>query len=122
MDADLGATETTETNLGTITMPATGVSRIVGVSCSIVIQTGTAAEGSAGEFRLAFKTVSGSFIFPADVFHGPAGTLADQGVVYKPTMLPVDIPVPANETVTCYAALDLAQTGTVHGHVFLIME
>lgn len=119
---DLGATETIETELGTITIPATGVSKIVGIAASIAIQTATAGEGTHGEVRLAFKTVSGSFVFPVDIIYGPAGTLADSGHSYKPTILPVEIPVPPNETITVYAALDLAQTGTCHGHVFLLME
>lgn len=119
---DLGATETTETSLGDITIPSAGVTRIIGVYANIAIETATAGEGTQGHFRLAFKTVSGTFKFPADIIFGPAGTLADSGHSYKPTIIPVDIPVPPNETISCYATLEVAQTGTCHALVGVIYE
>lgn len=118
----LGATETTETSLGTITIPATGVTRIVGIYGIATIETSTAAQGAAGGFRLAFKTVSGTFKFPATIFQGPAGTLAGIGPDQKPSIIPVDIAVPANETVTVYLTLFLAQTGACRGMVGVIFE
>lgn len=118
----LGSTETTETSLGSISIPATGVSRIVGIYGIATIQTTTAAEGTAGGFRLAFKTVSGTFKFPVTVFQGAAGTLADIGPVHMPQIIPVDIAVPSNETITCYVTLNLAQTGTCRGMVGVIYE
>lgn len=118
----LGATETTETDLGDITIPSAGVSKIVGIYGIATIQTTTAAEGTAGYFRLSFKSVSGTFRFPAQIFQGAAGTLADIGPSQDPKIIPVDIPIPANETIACYLALNLAQTGTCRGMVGIIME
>ncbi len=119
---DLGATETTETDLGDITIPASGISRIIGVYGQVMIETGTAGEGSLGEFRLSFSTVAGTFKFPAQVFNGPAGTLADQGAGFDPKIIPVNISVPSNEVVGCFARLNQVQTGDVHGMVGVIME
>lgn len=121
-DSALGATETTETNLGEITIPTQGVTRIVGIYGIATLQTTTAAEGTAGSFRLGFSTVAGIFKFPTTIFQGAAGTLASIGQAQAPQIIPVDIPVPANETVTVYMTLNLTQTGTCRGMVGLIME
>lgn len=118
----LGATETTESNLGTITIPSAGVRAIVGIYGIATIQTTTLAEGTSGHFRLSFKSVPGTFRFPATIFQGAAGTLADIGGDHKWQIIPVNIPVPPNETVTAYMTLNLAQTGTCRGMVGLIME
>jgi len=117
----LGATETTETNLGTITIPSAGVKKIVGVY-GINFGVQTTAESPAGYFRLQFKTVAGTFKFPAQVFEDGAGTLAGGTTELTPKIIPVDIPVPQNETVTCYMAQHIASTGTRNGMVGLIME
>jgi len=118
----LGSTETGETNLGNITIPATGVSRIIGVAGIITIETSTAGEGVAGYVKLVPKTKSGVYKFPAQIIQGPAGTIGDSGETFTPKFIPVDIDVPANETITCYAALFKAQTGSCRGAVFLLME
>jgi len=118
----LGSTETTETSLGSINVPSAGVSRIVGIYGIVTIQTATAAEGTAGQFRLAFKTVPGTYKFPAQIFQGPAGTLANSGPSQDPKIIPVDIPIPSNETITAYATLSLAQTGTCRAMVGVIYE
>lgn len=122
VEGDLGATETTETNLGTITVPSTGVKKIVAIYGVAAIETPTAGEGSSGAFRLSFKTVAGVFKFPVTIFQGNAGTLADIGGQQQPQMIPVDIPIPQNETITCYMTMHSAQTGTVRGLVGVIME
>ncbi len=118
----LNAAETTETKVGTITIPAVGVKKIVAISAQLMQPTATAGEQVSGYVRLSFKTVSGSFKFPAQPVLGPAGTLADSGGTHPPAWIPVDIPVPANETVDCYIAADVALTGTGTGAVALIME
>ena len=118
----LAAVETTETELGTMTVPTVGVKRIVGVSGVITIGTATAAEGTAGKYRLSFTSVPGTYTFPATINYGPAGTLADSGHQFQPAFIPVDIPVPPNEKVTAHATLDLAQTGACRGRVSLIYE
>lgn len=122
VEGALGGTETTETNLGTITVPPTGVRRIVGVYGVIVAQAITTAEGFAGYFRLAFKTVPGVFKFPATIFAGPAGTLASGMSIAMAQIIPVSIDVPANETITASMATFLAATGTCRGVVGLIFE
>lgn len=122
VEGALGSTETIESNLGTITIPSQGVSRIVGVYGIAAIQTSTAAEGTTGQYRLAFKSVPGSYKFPATIFQGPAGTLAGIGPGQVPQIIPVDIPIPQNETITAYMTLSLAQTGTCRGMVGVIME
>tara|TARA_Y100000310_G_scaffold303899_1_gene342606 strand:+ start:1509 stop:1898 length:390 start_codon:yes stop_codon:yes gene_type:complete len=122
IDNALGATETTETNLGSITIPTQGISRVVGVYGIATIQTATAGEGTTGFFRLGFSTVAGTFKFPASIFSGPAGTLATTQLPSLAQIIPVNIQVPANETCTLYMTLSLAQTGTCRGMIGLIME
>ncbi len=117
----LGATETTETTLGTVTIPSAGVRRIVGIY-GVLQEITTTAEQGVGYFRLAFKTVAGSFKFPCSTFHAPAGTLASPGWTYEPKIIPVDIPVPPNETITCYMATFVAATGACRGMVGFIFE
>lgn len=117
----LGATETTETNLGTITIPSAGVRRIVGVY-GIDHGVETTAEEASAYFRLAFKTVAGVFKFPAQVFNAGAGTLVGPASQHTPKIIPVDIPVPPNETITCYMAQYVASTGARRGTVGVIME
>lgn len=117
----LGATETTETNLGTINIPSAGVRKIVGVY-GIDHGVETTAEEASAYFRLAFKTVAGSYKFPAQVHNAGAGTLASPASELTPKIIPVDIPVPANETVTCYMAQYVASTGARRGTVGIIME
>jgi hypothetical protein len=118
----LSATETTETLVGTITIPTKGVSKIVGVYGVIMQPTSTAAETLSGYFVLKMSTVAGRFKFPCSIQLGPAGTLADIGGQYPVQIIPVDIPVPANETVNCYMTANKALTGTGEGMVGLILE
>ncbi len=118
----LSATETTETLLGTITIPTVGVRRIVGVYGILMQPTATAGETVSGFFRLSFSSVAGKFKFPCTMMFGPAGTLASNATVAAAQIIPVDIPVPANETVSCYMSANKAMTGTGEGVVGLIME
>ena len=122
VDNALGSTETTETNLGDITIPAGPSKKIVGLWGIATIQTATAAEGTTAYFKLAFKRLGGVFKFPAQVFQGPAGTLANLGPAQSPRIIPVDIDVEPNETITPYMALALAQTGSCRGQVGIIYE
>ncbi len=121
--AALNATETTETLLGTITIP-NGVNKITAILAKIMQPTTTVAEQISGYVRLAFSTVAGRFKFPAQPVRGPAGTLADAGNVGPHSWIPVNIPVPQNgsETVAVYMTGDLALTGTCTGEVSLLME
>ena len=116
----LGADETVETVIGEVTIPATGVSKIVGLVGIITIKTTTAGKGTAGYIRLAFKTVAGTYKFAAQIFQGAFGTTGGIGPAQDPKIIPVDISVPANEVITIYAALDTAQTGSCVASVNLI--
>lgn len=116
------ATETTETLIGTITVPATGVSRIIGVYGKMMQPTATAGEMVSGHYRLSFSTVSGVFKFPATAVFGPAGTLAANAHVAQPQIIPVNIPVPPNEAIGCYMTADIALTGSGTAEIGVIME
>lgn len=118
----LGATETTETELGTITVPA-GVQRITGIYGDIIIETTTLAEGTVGYFRLDSEDLSlAPAKFPAAIQQGAAGTLVAIGPTQTPHIIPVNIPVSPTSRIKCYAALELAQTGTCRGRVGVIYE
>lgn len=118
----LGATETTESLVGTITVPTAGVRKIIGVYGLLMQPTATAGETVSGYFRLAFSTVAGTFKFPCTMMFGPAGTLASVGPVGQTQIIPVDIQVPPNESVKCYMTANKALTGTGEGMIGLIME
>lgn len=117
----LGATETDETNLGDITIPADKDRRIIGVWC-IINGIQTTSEYISGVFRLAFGTVSGKFKFPAQTLASGAGTLAGGAVAFEPRIIPVNIPVPAKETITAYVETFQAQTGACRAAVGIIYE
>jgi hypothetical protein len=118
----LNATETTETKIGTITIPATGISKIIAIAAQIQQPTAAAGELVSGYVRLAFKTLAGTFKLAAQAVCGPAGTLAANATSLTPSFVPVDIKVPANETIDIYMAGDIALTGTCTGTCTLVME
>lgn len=117
----LGATETTETLIGTITIPTVGVSRIVGLYCALEGIT-TTAEQIVGYCHITFKALSGSFRFPASSFQAPAGTLTSPGFQYEMKIIPVNIPVNPNESISCYAATFVAATGACRAMIGFIFE
>ena len=121
VEAALGATETTETLIGTINVPAAGISRIVGVYGDVSGVT-TTAEQIIGSYRLGFQTLAGTFKFPASSFQAPAGTLTSPGFQYEQKIIPVNIPIPANETISCYATLNAVATGACRAMVGMIFE
>lgn len=116
----LNATETTETLVGTITVPTAGVSRIVGIYGVLMQPVQTSGETISGYFRLAFTTVSGKFKFPVQAAGGMV-TSANWNSV-DPKIIPVNIPVPPNEQISCYMAANKALTGTGEGMVGVIFE
>ncbi len=120
IEAALGSTETTETTLGTYTVPPVGINRIVGVSGVITEQAQTTSEGTDGQFRLGFDTTNGSFEFPATIFGGSAGTIAGGAASFHPQIIPCDIPVVPGTVITAYAKTFLAQTGTCRGKVWMM--
>jgi hypothetical protein len=115
----LNATETTETAVGTINLPSAGVQRIVGIYGYLLQPLATSGETVSGYYRLSFKTVPGVFKFPTTNVAGAAALGVFQNA---PQVIPVNIPVPPNETVVCYMAANKALTGTGEGVVGLIME
>lgn len=119
----LGATETTYTDLGDITVPG-GVSKIVGIQAIAVIETGTAGEGAIGMVRLTSENVDAlnPFEFLCPAFHGPAGTLADQGIQANVPILPVDIDVKEKDVIMVEMKLTIAQTGACEGAVGFLFE
>lgn len=116
----LNATETTETLLGTITVPTAGVKRIVGVYGRLMQPVQTSGETISGFFRLGFTTVSGKFKFPTQDVGGMVTTANMNGVDHK--IIPVNIEVPPNETISCYMTANKALTGTAEGVVGVIFE
>lgn len=117
----LGATETTETNLGTITMPSGAKKRIVGV-WGIINGIQTTAEYISGYFRLEFGKLGGDFKFPAQSLASGAGTLAGGAVAMEPRIIPVNIEVEANETIKPYVATWQAQTGACRSAVGVLYD
>lgn len=112
----LGATETTETSLGNIKVPV-GASRVTGICAAVVLQTGTAAEGTLGHARLSYSgsgTISGV----------PTAIVVSEelGGSYTPEFTPCQLPVTALTDVACFATLTLAQTGTCHCVICLRFE
>lgn len=121
IEAALNATETTETSLGNVTVPL-GAKNIVGVYGIGNVLT-TTAEIASGKFRFVQAAgPGGKHIFPLQVNQGPAGTLAAPGWSNKPEIIPVSIACRENDTIACYAVLDVAQTGTCRARVGFIFE
>lgn len=109
----LGATETTETDLGEVTVPE-GASEITGISAAIVLQTGTAAEGTLGHARLSYSK-------SGDLEGIPCAIVVSEelGGSYTPKFTPVNLPVTPLTKIKCFATLTLAQTGTAHALICL---
>jgi len=121
IEAALNATETTETSLGNVTVPL-GAKTIVGVYGIANVLT-TTAELASGKFRFVPAAgAGGKFVFPLQVNQGPAGTLASPGFGNVPTIWPVSIPVRENDSLACYAVLDVAQTGACRARVGFVFE
>ena len=112
----LGATETTETDLGDITVPS-GAGRITGICGAVVLQTGTATEGTLAHVRLSY---SGS----GEITGVPCAIVVSEelGGSYTPKFTPVNLPVVPLTKIHCYATATLDQTGTAHALVSLRFE
>jgi hypothetical protein len=115
-NADLNATETTEQNLGTIKVPK-GASRITGISAAVVLQTGTAAEGTLAHARLSFTGAR-------DIKGIPCAVVISEelGGSYTPQFTPCMIAVAELTEISCFATATLAQTGTAHALICLRFE
>lgn len=120
VNLSLGATETTETDIGDIEIPY-GASRITGIHVSAALETGTATEGTLCHGSLDFKG--------AEELSGIIGDVAciiDAGqCAYKPIFHSVNINlshlVPKSK-IACGVTLTKAQTGDCHGMIALRFE
>lgn len=122
VSADLGATETDETDLGDITISAKSQGRIVGVWGTVAKEEATLKEGTLGFFRLASDDVDISPAkFPAVIGGGGTTSTAD-AVQMMPFIIPVDIPAAPKAVIQCYMVLTIAQSATCRGAVGLIYE
>lgn len=113
---DLGATETTETDLGEITVP-TKATRITGICGAIALQTGTAADGAAAWLRMSY---SGS----GDLDGIPMAVtcMEELGGAYVPAFTPVNLPVTPLSKIKIFATMTLAQGGVCTALVCLRFE
>lgn len=122
ISADLGSTETDETDLGDITLSAKSNGRIIGVWGSVAKEEATLKEGTLAFFRLASDDVDISPAkFPAVVGGGGTTSTADS-VSSMPQIIPVDIKAAPKAVIQCYMVLTIAQTATTRGAVGLIYE
>lgn len=117
-DLALGATETTYTDIGDITVPE-GASRITGICAEIAQETGYAAAGMLGVAKLEFQGAEELDGIPVNT----VGTVDTGQVFYVPEFIPVNIPVIKNRPIACAIKETIAQTGTTqHGKICLRFE
>lgn len=115
----LNATETSETKVGTMTVPI-GATKIVAISGQLMQPTGTNGEMVSGQFRIQPQQTGGQFKFPAQVVagQGAVGALA----AYEPKWIPCNIPVREKDSIDCFVTADVALTGTGTGSVAVVYE
>ena len=117
ISADLGSTETTETDLGDIVVPI-GASRITGICACCATETGTTAEGYLAIAELKYTGAPELAGIPVhlssmeDVTFGGA----------TPRFMAVNIPVPVNRAIGCFMKTTLDQSGTCRGQIHLRFE
>jgi len=112
----LGATETTETDIGDITVPK-GASRITGICGAVALETGTAADGGVAWGHLEFTGAEDLDGIPAAVV-----CMEELGGSYTPRFIPCNIPVKEDATIACGMTMSVAQGGTCHGLMCLRFE
>jgi len=117
--AALNATETTETLLGTITIPPSGVGKISAVWGLLMQPLATSAETISGFLRIACLT-PGKFKFPCSTIGGAVGAVASQAM--EPKYIPVDIPVQPNDVISLYMTANKAMTGTSEGFISVLLS
>jgi len=113
---DLGATETTETDLGEITVPE-GARVITGICGAIALQTGTAADGAAAWLRMSYAK-------SGDIDGVPLAItcMEELGGAYMPVFTPVNLPVTPLSKIKLFATMTLAQGGTCTALICLRFE
>jgi len=121
---DLGATETTETQIGTVTLNQSA-KKIVGIAPVLVVETAAAGEGITAYCSADSPDINNlkPLKLPCQVVQGPAGTLADSGVAFSPVFYPVDIAVTGKADITFnVASLGNALTNTCHATIYVCYE
>jgi hypothetical protein len=109
IDAQLGATETTYTDLGDITVPD-GASRITGICMEEAAELGYATEGQLGIGKLEFQGSAQLEGIPVAYVQ----STATGQVFYRPAFIPVNIAVDEKTVIAVGMKLTLAQTGQTH--------
>ena len=119
IDLQLGATETTYTDLGDITAPV-GANRITGIAAECAAELGYATEGQIGVAKLEF---TGSEELDGIPVSYVQATATGQ-VFYRPQFIPCNIKITGGiTTIACAIKLSVAQTGqTHHGKICLRFE
>jgi len=112
----LGATETTETDLGDITVPS-GASRLTGVCAACALQTGTATQGPLGHAKLSYSGSGDLDGIPVAIV-----CMEELGGAYEPEFTPCNCSVTPLTKIEAYMTLTVAQTGTCHGVISLRFE
>ena len=116
----LGATETTETDLGDIEKPE-GATRITGIKAACALEEGTAGDGCLGHARMRWSG--------GPVIEGiPVDIVVDQSLGVHPysitEMIDVNIPVNIGTSgkIHCFMTLTVAQGGACFGAIYLRFE
>lgn len=121
IDADLGSTETTETDLGDITLPVTGGTIVAVWGICHINQT--TDETTTGFFRIDSTDVSIQPLkFPVQIVQGGTGTVAGGGYAFTPQLIPVNIQIPGKAILNCYMTLTDAQSDGAHGSIGVVWE
>lgn len=117
ISADLGATETTETDLGDIEVPI-GASRITGICACCALETGTSGDGCLGIAELKYTGAPELAGIPVNISNMEDITYGGA----TPRFQPVNIPVPPLRQIGCFMKLTIAQGGTCRGQIHLRFE
>lgn len=112
----LGATETTETDIGDIEVPL-GATRITGISAACALETGTAGDGCVGYARLDYQGAGVIEGVPVDIV-----CMEELGGGYTAKFIDCNIGVTELMKVACYMTLSVAQGGACYGQVCLRFE
>lgn len=113
----LGSTETTETNLGSITFPKDAKRIIAIYAYAMSTASGTTDESVTGYIRIVGKNMTNDHYIPLAIsIIGVPEAMSQMG------WTPVDIPLVGLETVDFYMALDMLTTIGHNGIVFVAYE
>jgi len=119
IDSQLGATETTNTDLGDIKAPI-GASRITGICAELACELGYTTIGFLAIAKLSWTGCGEMDGIPV---HYVQSTASGQ-IFYQPEFIPVNIPIVGGHTdIKCEMRTHVALTGaTQHGKVCLRFE